>query len=160
MVCIFCVFLSEEFREALKRRWMKWRYGILIETVGCNISPLIRITDVWFPLEILVKPILGTSLPPADCGVRGWRILRDHMVFIREWNGVSHSQQSIKGILLNWLVIKILKSLKAVDQVNFIATQPNPLGYLNFFQNDPKFKKTLPTEQMEQRRVCFRPLSK
>ncbi|XP_027052451.1 parathyroid hormone/parathyroid hormone-related peptide receptor-like isoform X1 [Pocillopora damicornis] len=32
MVCIFCVFLSAEFREALKRRWMKWRYGILIET--------------------------------------------------------------------------------------------------------------------------------
>lgn len=32
MVCIFCVFLSVEFREALKRRWMKWRYGILIET--------------------------------------------------------------------------------------------------------------------------------
>jgi len=32
MVCIFCVFLSSEFREALKRHWMKWRYGIEIET--------------------------------------------------------------------------------------------------------------------------------
>ncbi|KAJ7391747.1 Hormone receptor domain [Desmophyllum pertusum] len=32
MVCIFCVFLSVEFREALRRRWMKWRYGILIDT--------------------------------------------------------------------------------------------------------------------------------
>jgi len=32
MVCIFCVFLSSEFHEALKRHWMKWRYGIEIDT--------------------------------------------------------------------------------------------------------------------------------
>lgn len=32
MVCIFCVYLSVEFRESFRRYWMKWRYGILIET--------------------------------------------------------------------------------------------------------------------------------
>ncbi|XP_078376689.1 vasoactive intestinal polypeptide receptor 1-like isoform X2 [Oculina patagonica] len=32
MVCIFCIYLSSEFREALRRHWMKWRYGILIDT--------------------------------------------------------------------------------------------------------------------------------
>jgi len=32
MVCIFCVYLSMEFRESFRRYWMKWRYGMLIET--------------------------------------------------------------------------------------------------------------------------------
>lgn len=32
MVCIFCVFASVEFRESLRRYWMKWRYGIKVET--------------------------------------------------------------------------------------------------------------------------------
>ena len=48
MVCIFCVYLSVEFREALKRHWMKWRYGILIETVRnwTTIQLLIRAADL------------------------------------------------------------------------------------------------------------------
>lgn len=33
MVCIFCIFLSSEFREALRKHWMKWRYGIVLDTV-------------------------------------------------------------------------------------------------------------------------------
>lgn len=32
MVCIFFVYMSGEFRESLKRKWMRWRYGILLET--------------------------------------------------------------------------------------------------------------------------------
>ena len=38
MVCIFCVYLSVEFRESFRRYWMKWRYGILIETVRTNLA--------------------------------------------------------------------------------------------------------------------------
>lgn len=32
MVCIVFVYLSVEFRESFRRHWMKWRYGILIDT--------------------------------------------------------------------------------------------------------------------------------
>ena len=43
MVCIFCVYLSVEFRESFRRYWMKWRYGILIETVRTNLACFLNI---------------------------------------------------------------------------------------------------------------------
>ena len=43
MVCIFCVYLSVEFRESFRRYWMKWRYGILIETVRTNLARFLNI---------------------------------------------------------------------------------------------------------------------
>lgn len=43
MICIFCVYLSVEFRESFKRYWMKWRYGILIETVRTNLACFLNI---------------------------------------------------------------------------------------------------------------------
>ena len=45
MVCIFCVYLSVEFRESFRRYWMKWRYGILIETVSTNLACFLNIFE-------------------------------------------------------------------------------------------------------------------
>ena len=44
MICIFCVYLSVEFRESFRRYWMKWRYGILIETVRTNLACFLNIS--------------------------------------------------------------------------------------------------------------------
>ena len=62
MVCIFCVYLSVEFRESFRRYWMKWRYGILIETVRTNLACFLNsfktTTEACHVLQLFLCPIL------------------------------------------------------------------------------------------------------